>query len=169
MNKDILKFTGLFILMFVLQVVICNHIAIFNVAVPIIFIYFNSRLPMSLNQGWLFTLAFLMGLCVDIFSDTLGVNALSCTLMAGLKKPVYYAYVPRDDKTKDLTPSISSLGAATYCKYLVSLIGIYCLLVFGIEYFSLANVEEIVILSASSCLLTFIILLAIDSLIVTKS
>lgn len=169
MNKDFLKFALLVILMLLLQVLICNHIAIFNVAVPIIFIYCIIRLPMSLGNGWLFTISFFLGLFVDVFADTPGVNALSCTLLAALKRPVYYAYVPRDDKTKDLIPSISTLGVGTYCKFLLSLIGIYCLLVFSIEYFNFADVKEIVILSASSCLLTFITLLAIDCLIITKS
>lgn len=169
MHKDILKFSLLFLLMLMVQVLICNHIAIFNVAVPIVFIYFIIRLPISIGNGWLFTLSFLLGLCIDIFSDTPGVNSLSCTLLAALKHPIYYAYVPRDDKTQDLIPSLSSLGVGTYCKFLVSMIGVYCLLVFTIEYFNLADVKEIVILSASSCLLTFIILLAIDCLIITKS
>ncbi|MBD5263983.1 MAG: rod shape-determining protein MreD [Bacteroides sp.] len=169
MNKDVVKFAVLFVVMLLLQVLICNHIAIFNVAVPIIFIYFIIRLPISMGQGWLFTLSFVLGLVVDICADTPGVNALSCTLLAALKKPVFYAYVPKDDKTKDLTPSITSLGIATYCKFLVTLIGIYCVLVFSIEYFNFADVKEVVILSASSCLLTFITLLAIDCLIITKS
>ena len=169
MNKDVLKFALLFILLLLLQVLICNHIAIFNVAVPIIFIYFIIRLPISIGQGWLFTFSFLLGLCVDISADTPGVNALSCTLLAALKRPIYYAYVPRDDKTQDLIPSISSLGVGTYCKFLLTLVAIYCLLVFSIEYFNFADVKEVVILSASSCLLTFITLLAIDCLIITKS
>ena len=169
MNKDVVKFAVLFVGMLLLQVLICNHIAIFNVAVPIIFIYFIIRLPISMGQGWLFTLSFVLGLVVDICADTPGVNALSCTLLAALKKPVFYAYVPKHDKTKDLTPSITSLGIATYCKFLVTLIGIYCVLVFSIEYFNFADVKEVVILSASSCLLTFITLLAIDCLIITKS
>lgn len=168
MNKDVLKFALLFILLLLFQVLICNHIAIFNVAVPIIFIYFLIRLPISMGQGWLFTLAFLLGLCVDISVDTPGVNALSCTLLAALKRPIYYAYVPRDDKTQYLIPSISSLGIGTYCKFLLTLVAIYCLLVFSIEYFNFADVKEVVILSASSSLLTFIILLAIDCLIITK-
>ena len=169
MNKEILKLAVLFIVMLLAQVLICNHIAIFNLAVPIIFIYFIIRLPMSIGKGLLFTLAFLMGLGVDIFADTAGVNALACTLLAGIRQPVYYAYVARDDKTKGLTPSIISLGVGTYCKYLVTLVGIYCLMVFTIEYFNFAEVKDIVIMAASSCALTFIMLLAIDSLIIRKS
>lgn len=169
MNKEILKFSILFIVMLLAQVLICNHIAIFNVAVPIIFIYFIIRLPISIGKGLLFTLSFLMGLCVDIFADTPGVNSLACTLLAAMRQPVYYAYVPHDDKTKNLTPSISSLGVGIYCKYLVTMVGMYCLMVFAIEYFNFADIKEIVIMSASSCLITFIMLLAIDSLIIKKS
>lgn len=169
MNKDVIVFTLLFIIMLVVQVLICNHIAIFNVAVPIIFIYFIIRLPISLGKGGLFTLSFLLGLCVDIFSDTPGINALACTLLSGLKRPVFYAYIAKDDKTKILTPSISSMGVAVYCKYLVTMVGIYCLLAFSIEYFNFADVKEIVILAASSSALTFICLLAIDCLMISKS
>lgn len=169
MNKDVIQFTLLFIIMLLVQVLICNHIAIFNVAIPIVFIYFIIRLPIPLGLGTLFTLSFLLGLSVDIFSDTPGVNSLACTLLAALKRPVYYAYVQRDDKTKVLIPSISSLGVGTYCRYLVSMVGIYCLMVFSIEYFSFADLQDILILSASSCLLTFISLLAIDCLIISKS
>lgn len=169
MNKEILQFTILFIIMLLSQVLIFNHIALFNVAVPIVFIYFIIRLPISLGNGVLFTLAFFLGLIVDICSDTPGVNSLASTLLAALKKPVYYAYVPRDDKTKYLIPSLSSLGVATYCKFLVTMVGLYSVMAFTIEYFNFADVKDIVILSASSCLFTFIILLAIDCLIITKS
>ena len=133
MNKEIFKFTVLFILILLIQVLICNHISLFNVAIPIVFIYFIIRLPIAMGKGWLFTLSFLIGLCVDICSDTPGVNSLASTLLAAFKRPIYYAYVQRDDKTKNLIPSISSLGVATYCKFLVTLVGVYCLMAFTIE------------------------------------
>lgn len=169
MNKEVLKFALLFVAMLLIQVLICNHIAIFNIAVPVVFIYFIIRLPISIGQGILFSLAFMIGLCVDIFSDTPGVNALGCTLLAALKRPVYYAYVARDDKTINVVPSISSLGVGVYCKFLLTMVGIYCLLAFTIEYFSFADVKEIVIMSAASSLLSFITLLAFDCLIISKS
>ena len=169
MSNEVLRFSVLFVIMLLIQVLICNHIALFNVAVPIVFIYFIIRLPIDIGKGFLFTLAFLLGLCIDICSDTLGVNSLATTLLAAFKRPIFFAYVQRDDKTKSLVPSISSLGVGTYCKYLVSMIGIYCIMAISIEYFNFADVKEIVILSASSCCLTFIILLAIDCLIINKS
>ena len=169
MTKDILKYALLFIGLVFFQVLLFNHITIFNVAFPIIFIYFIIRLPISLNKSYLFTFSFLLGLIIDIFSDTLGVNALACTLLSGIKRPAFYAYVAKDDKTKNITPSIRSIGFMDYSKFLLTMVGIYCLLAFTIEYFNFADVKELMVLTVSSCLLTFLTLLALDCLIIPKS
>ena len=168
MSKEIIKFAILFVVMLLVQVLICNHVALFNVAVPIVFIYFIVRLPIDVGKGLLFTSAFVMGLIVDICADTPGVNALSTTLLSAFKQPVFYAYVPRDDKSEGIIPSIATLGIGTYSKFLITLVGIFCLLVFTIEYFNFADVKEIAIIAGSSTALSFLLLLAVDSLMLTK-
>ena len=168
MSKTGLQYFVLFILLFLAQVLICNHVVLFHVAVPLIFIYFIIRLPLGLSLNWQLTLAFCLGFLIDIFSDTPGVNALACTLLTIMRKPVFYAYVQRDDKMKDITPTIGKLGLWTYIKYLLSLTVIYCLLAFGIEYFSLADVKEIAISAGASALFTFCLLLGLDSLMTSK-
>ena len=169
MANTILRYGLLFIICILLQVLIFNQIALFHIAVPIVFIYFIIRLPIYLKLSYLFTLSFLLGLIVDIFSDTPGVNALACTLIAAIRTPIYYAYMAKDDITVRLTPGISTMGFLDYSKYLLTFIVIYCLLVFTIEYFSFADVKGIVILSAASSAITYVILLAADSLIPVKS
>ena len=165
MTREFITYAALFIGLIFFQVLLFNHIALFNVAFPIIFIYFIIRLPISLKKSYLFTLSFCLGFIVDVFSDTPGVNSLACTLLSALKHPSYYAYVSKDDKTKNLTPSISSLGLIDYSKYLLTMVAIYCLLAFIIEYFSFADVKELVVLTASSTLLSFLTLLALDCII----
>ena len=169
MINTILRYGLLFIICILLQVLIFNRIALFHVAIPIIFIYFIIRLPIYLKLSYVFTLSFLLGLIVDIFSDTPGVNALACTLIAALRIPIYYAYMAKDDITCRLTPGISTMGFMDYSKYLLSFVVIYCLLVFTIEYFSFADVKDIVIMSAASSAVSFVILLAADSLIPVKT
>lgn len=165
MPRSYMMYAILFVVLVLLQVLIFNHIALFNVAFPIIFIYFIIRMPISMNQYVFFTLAFLLGFIIDIFSDTLGVNALSCTILAGIKQPAFYAYVDRDDHSNKIIPSVMTLGLTTFAKYLITMVTIYCLLVFTIEYFSFADVKELVVLVVSSTILTFITLLATDLLI----
>ena len=110
------------------------------------------------------TLSFLLGFIVDIFSDTPGVNSLSCTLLAMSRKPILYAYVSKDDKTKEIIPCISDLGISVYSKFLLSVSFLYCLMVFAIEFFNFADIQDILIMSASSGLLTFLLLLGVDCL-----
>ena len=169
MGKSILQYILIMAVLILAQVLICNHIMLFNVATLFIFIYVIINLPLSLPTGWLLTLAFFCGLIVDIFSDTLGVNALSCTILAMVKKPVFFAYIPKDDRTKDILPSLSSLGFSIYAKYLLSMTAIYCILVFAIEYMSIADIKEIAIMSAGSALFTFLILIGLDSLLDRKN
>ncbi|MBD5197427.1 MAG: hypothetical protein HDS89_08260 [Bacteroidales bacterium] len=114
------------------------------------------------------TWAFLSGLTVDVFSDTLGVNALACTILAILKRPVFFAYIPKDDRTKEINPSISELGISIYAKYLLTMVVAYCVLVFAIEYMSITDIKEIALMSLSSAVFTFLILLGLDSLIGNK-
>lgn len=168
MDKTI--FTNLVLLacLVIVQVLVCNSIMLFNVAMAFVFIYVIIRLPMDLSVNWLLTWAFFSGLSVDIFSDTPGVNSLACTLLAMLKRPMLYAYVPRDDRTKNIVPSLMSLGFSVYGKYLLSMSCIYCLLAFTIEYFNFADVKEIVIMTVASSAFTFMLLLGIDSLLARK-
>ena len=169
MNNSIIRYGFLFIICVLLQALVFNQIVLFHVAVPIVFIYFIIRLPINLKLPYLFTVSFLLGLSVDIFSDTPGVNALACTLIAALRTPIYYAYMAKDDITSRLTPGVATMGIMEYSKYLLTFIVVYCILVFTIEYFSFAYVKGIVILSAASTVFTFIILLTADCLIPGKS
>lgn len=154
----------LFIALILAQVIICNHIILFGVAMPLVIVYFIIRMRVGLSTNAAMTLAFFLGLITDIFSDTLGMNALCCTIISVLRKPVLLAYVPRDDSLNEIIPSISSLGIWTYGKYMLSMVFIYSMMLFGIEYFSFAELLQIFISASASTLLTFFMLLAVDSL-----
>lgn len=169
MNKQTITMALLFVVLILVQVLICNHIMLFNVAVPFIFIYFILRLPVGMSRILLLTLAFVMGLLIDVFSDTPGVNSLASTLLAMMKRPVFYAYVPRDDKTKIIVPSIASVGWQNYSKFALTMSALFCFIAFSIEYFSFAGIQDILILTAGSAVLTFALIIAVDSLINANS
>lgn len=163
MTRNIIQFVILFFLL-VLAQAICSKICLFNVAVPIIFIYFIIRLPLSLGVNWLMTLSFFIGLVIDIFNNSLGMNALSCVILAISKRPVFRLYFPREDDITDTIPSIDSLGLSVYFRFMSSLTLIYCALLFGIQAFSLMNISLTILRIAASSLLSIILILGIDSL-----
>lgn len=157
--------TILFITLVLLQVLVCNNILLFGVGVPMPFIYFLILMPLGMSLNILLVLAFLLGFTVDLFSDTLGLNCVACLLLAVLKKPVFYAYMPREDKNADLTPTLFTMGWENYIKFLISLSLIYCLLVFFIEFTSFAAFGRILAMAIVSAILSMLIMLGIDTLV----
>lgn len=158
------KYVLLFIALLLIQVLICNNILLFGVAVPFIYIYFILCQPLNINQGFLLTLGFLMGFLVDLFCDTMGLNCLSCLILSATRRPVFYAYMPKEDKYLNIVPGITSMGWDNYIKYAMTMSGIFCILIFGIELFSFASFWRILLMATSSALFTLLLLLATDAI-----
>ena len=164
-----MQFILLALILVLAQVIVFNHICLFNVAVPLVFIYLIVRLPITLSLNWTLTIGFFLGLVVDIFSDTYGMNALSCTVLAMLKRPVLRLYVPREEDLSRPEPSMQSLGTAVFVKYLLSMTLIYCILIFVIEAFTFFNPLQLVLRIVFSTLLSLILMLGIDSIMTPRS
>lgn len=164
MGRNIIQYTTLFVILILVQVLICNHIMLFGVAVPILFFYFILRLPMGMPVKGVLTLAFLIGVIMDISSDTPGVNALSCTILAVCRRPVYHAFTGNDETLAIAIPSISTLGPTVYIKYLFTCVLLYCTICVSIEYFTFVDIQRTLSIIGGSTLLSFILMLGVDSL-----
>lgn len=165
MNKSIFSYILLFVILVLVQALLMNHIVLFSSAVCFIFIYFLIKLPINLSANLVLTLGFVLGLTVDMFSDTPGLNALCCTILASLKRPVFFAYEQHDDKNRNVAPSIGTMGFFNFSKYIFSMAAIYCLLSFFVEFIEFTDIVGILIKAGSSTLFTFLVMLAIDSLV----
>lgn len=166
MTRTVISFFLLFVCLVAAQVVIFNRIWLFNVAIPLVFIYFIIALPDDTNVKWVLTFSFLLGFSVDIFSDSLGLNTLCCTLLAALRRPVIRLYVPRDEDMAGTVPSPRSMGRGTYMKYLITLTTIYCIFFFIILSMDFFNLGRLILRVIFSSALTFIILLAFSNFLV---
>lgn len=164
MLRTVIEFIILFAVMVVLQVVIFNHLVLWGVAVPIVFIYWLVRLPVTTGTNMTMTLAFVLGTTIDICSDTQGMNALACTVAAVLRLPILHLYFPREEDLTDSKPSIRSLGSGTYMKFLLTFVAVYCTIFFIIEAFTFMNPLRLLLRILFSSILSFIIILAIDGI-----
>lgn len=162
MTKEILKFALMFVVVVLCQVVVFNHICLFGVAIPLVFIYFIIKLPVNLPVNWVLTLGFLLGLTVDIFSNTQGMNALACTLLAMCRLPVLHLYVPRLDDLPNADPSSRTLSPSVFMKYAVTLTTLYCTLFFIIDAFTFFDALHLILKIVCSSALTFVIIMAFD-------
>ena len=167
MTKNTIISVILFIIMVLLQI-ICNRICLFNIAVPFVFIYFILRLPMTLSVNWVMTLSFLIGLVIDIFSNTAGMNAMACTILAAARKPIFSLYFPREDEMSNPVPSIRTLGFVSYLKYMTTLTAVFCVLIYGIQLFTFSNFLLTIYRILGSTLLTSILLIGFDCIVTTN-
>jgi len=165
----VLQFILLGFILVLAQVIVFNHICLFNVAVPLVFIYLLVRLPITLSVNWMLTIGFFLGLIVDIFSDTYGMNTLACTIEAMMRKPILRLYVPREEDLTRPEPSMYSLGTATYLKYLLTLTLLYCSLIFLIEAFTFFNPVRLLLRIVFSTILSMALMIGIDSFMTPQS
>lgn len=168
MRTPVLTYIMLTVCLILVQVLVCSHIMLFSVALPIVFFYPILRLPMSLPVKGVMTYAFLLGLIVDIFSDTPGVNAISCTILSVIRRPVFKAFIGNDEVLSVVAPSIGTVGFWTIFKYLLVCTPIYCFLAIMLEYYTFVQIGRTLSIIGASSLFSFILILAIDSLTGSK-
>lgn len=168
MAKTTFRYLLLLCVLIPLQAVVFNHLVLFNCAVPLAFVYLIICLPAALSTNKSLTAGFVVGLLVDIFSDTYGINALACTILAFMRKPVMHLYVSREEEASPELSTMSTLGAVTFMKYALTMSLIYCLLMFTIEAFGFFDPERLLIRAGASTIYTFIVISAISGLSASK-
>lgn len=155
-------------LLIIAQALVFNHVCILGYAVPFVFLYGLVRLPFTMSKEWQFTIGFIVGLVLDIFSDTLGMNALCCTMLMAFRRPAIRLYVPRDDEIMELMPGIKSCGFTLYLKYVLTCCLIYCTLFFTVETMGTFHLWRLCGKIIASTILTVGLILCIDSLTIAK-
>lgn len=113
-----------------IQILIFKNLALFNFALCFIYVGYLLLLPFDMPSILLITLAFLMGLVVDIFYDTLGIHAASCVLVAYIRPYIINVLTPRGGYDKGMEVSVSALGFQWVLIYALILILIHHLTLF---------------------------------------
>ena len=164
MNKTALNILLTALVLIPAQAVFFNNMVLFNVAVPIIFIYIIISLPITYSAELAMTIGFVSGLAVDILSDTPGMNALCATLLAFVQRGVFHLYMSNDIDLAEQRPSPRNMGAGAFMKFTLTMALIYCLMVFGIEAIQVFNLRMYVLRVVFSTIYSFIIIYAIAGL-----
>lgn len=152
-----------FIVLCLAQVLVLNHIHLWNSMIPLLNVYFvlmfNRNYPKWGIQLWCFAL----GLCIDIFSNTPGVSAAAMTLTAVIQPYVLNLFIQRDTQD-NIFPTISTLGLSRYFYYTLITVFVYTTAFFTLETFSFFNWQQWLLDIAGSTALTTIMILAIENL-----
>ena len=158
----LLRIVG-FILLALIQGLFLNQVNIMGYATPIVFIFFLLTFRRNTPRVVLLLWGFAMGLVMDVFTNTPGVGATSCTLLGMLQPWLLEKFVPRDS-ADDLNPTIKQLGMVRFCGYLLLATFIFYAVYYLLLVFSLAHREDALINILGGTALSFILMLGINAL-----
>lgn len=128
-----------FFFLIFLQALVLNHIYLGGLINPYLYIYFILLLPFSV-PGWMLLLsAFLLGAGVDLFTNTLGLNAAACVLMAFFRPMVINLVSSDANSLIGETPSLRNQGVKWFVYYAAILTLIHHFALFYLEVFRLSE------------------------------
>ena len=162
MNLNFLKGVLLFAILLLAQVLVLNHIHLFDCATPLLYVYVVLQFRRNYPRWGILLVSFLLGLLVDIFSNTPGVAAASMTFL-GFLQPYVFAMFLNRDSDEDLQPSMENFGFASFFYYAAILVVVYCAIFFTIETFSFFNGLLWLECVGGSAMLTVLLILAIEN------
>jgi hypothetical protein len=155
-----------FVLLIIVQILIFNKLNFFGFINPLIYILFIYWYPIKENRTTFLIVSFLLGLCVDIFSDTLAINA-AATVTIAYFRPVLMRFVFGVNYEFQSFKLNSSTKAQQFT-FLALLIVIHHLTYFILEIFSFSNSLLILQKTLVIGLSTLILSLLFISLFSTK-
>lgn len=156
----------LFIFLILLQVLLLNRIALFGIATPVLYLYFLLKLPIGRNPFYVIISGFLLGLIIDIFLNTPGMNAAATTIVAAFRRPVMNLFFERVEHEEYVPGVYNEAGA--FVRFTIFTVFLHLTLLFFIESFTLFNLANTLLRVVTSAVISVILLLALDSLMYKK-
>lgn len=165
MNKTV-YFTLLFLILLFLQVFVLNNILFLGYVNPYLYIAFVFLFPLNKNRFLFLFLAFLLGLSVDMFSDSGGIHAFATLSIAYVRLffiKLYFRKYEADYPFFDI--HVESFGKVF--NYVVTLTVIHHFILFTFANFSFQNITYVLLNTLFSSIFT-LVLYFIATFIFTK-
>jgi cell shape-determining protein MreD len=135
MITELILFISRFVILIAIQVAVLNNIQFSGFVNPFLYISFIMILPVRIPKALLLIIAFVTGLLIDVFTDTMGMHAAACVLMAYVRPSLLKLMAPREGYEAESYPSVRELGFTWFLIYASALTFIHHLLLFNIEVF----------------------------------
>jgi rod shape-determining protein MreD len=128
-----------FLILVLLQVFILNNIQLGGCVNPYIYILFILLLPVNIPKWLLLVLGFVLGITIDLFTHTPGMNSSATVFMAFIRPYILEIIAPREGYEKDSSPRLSIYGFTWFLRYSVILVLAHHFALFYIEVFRFAD------------------------------
>lgn len=158
--KNVIEFISWFVGLVLLQVLLFNNLHIAGVINPFLYVYLIIALPIQMNRMLLLMIGFVLGLVIDVFSNTWGIHAMATTLIAYLR-PYVFVLVSTQEELDRVIPRYRTMGV-NYLKYIVVMVLVHHLMLFALEAFSFRYFWFVLLKALVSSVITLILVLTLE-------
>lgn len=138
-------------LLAIVQVFIFSQIHLFGYATAYIYIIYLLKMPRYTSRNELLLWGFILGIIVDIFGNTPGINAAAATLLAFVRNPLLEGFI-QEGIADDITPGAYSMSWGSYLGYSSICIIIFYTALYLLELFTINYPQTLLIGVTSSSL-----------------
>ena len=151
----------MFVVLLLVQVLVLNHIHLYQLAMPLPYILYVITFQKNTPRWLMLTSSFVLGLLLDIFTNTPGLAAGSLTLMAMVQPYLLDIIVSRD--AADSQPITSAtLGLGKFVTLSAIMTSAYCLIFFALEAFSFFDWQLWLLRTLCSSVLTLLLIVSVE-------
>ena len=115
------------------QVLLLKNFILFDTAFCFLYMAFILLLPLEIGPLLLMVVSLVLGFTVDLFYDSIGVNAAACTLIAFLRPYWLNIVTPRGGYEEIVIPNLKTMDFAWFFTYSLPLIFIHHMTLFYLE------------------------------------
>ena len=160
--NSILKYSGFFILLILLQLLVFNTIQFSGYVNPYVYVMLIIILPLSMPSWIVLIIAFLAGFIIDAFSGTMGVHTFA-TVMAGFVRPwIISLNMTHEAADPDTSPSVQNNGLRWFFLFAGMIVLVHHLSLFYVEVFSFTGFFRTLLRVLLSTLFTTFFIVFID-------
>lgn len=127
-----------FIILVLAQILICNNINFLGYINPYIYVLFILLYPINNNRMLFLFWSFLIGLSIDMFSDSGGINAAACVTIAFVRPAILkfcFGAVYEHQTVK-----FSDIDFVQRLTYFTLMVGIHHIVLFTLEIFNFSYI-----------------------------
>jgi len=154
---------GTFVFVALMQILFLNRISLFGYVTPLFYIWLIVRFDSYMKRTSMLLWAFSLGLVMDMFSGTPGLNAASATFLAMVQPGIVKMFV-QTERYEQLFPSSATMGGRPFAGYLLLMTVLHHTTYFLLRSIPLGDWSVLVLKVIFSTLLTFIFMIVAERL-----
>jgi hypothetical protein len=128
----------MFFSLVLVQVLIFNQVQFSGFFNPYVYLLFIILLPLSTPRYAVLILAFVLGLIIDVFSNSLGVHS-AATVFAAYVRPLVIRIISNREDDKSDYPGLNQNKLAWFINYVLIMVLLHHTVLFYLEVYTFAN------------------------------